>query len=202
MIEGANPNSLEDANHETPSADSTFPSEPFPCPACGQMLGAACRVCVACKQPVDPRQIARPEVPVALPEPQAIPPQRVQVRFPWSVFLFVLVIWFFAASVAVRFLSPGNSQIAMGGLVVLSSFWVFYDARGRGVPKPLRWSAGCLLLWIVFFPWYLGRRRTPEAACPFIEAERGPLVRALLIALLVFFLLSVVLVVLKSPPPR
>ena len=86
--------------------------------------------------------------------------------------------------------------------MVLSSIWVFYDARERGVPQPLRWGVGCLLVWIIFFPWYLARRRTPEAACPFIEAEKGPLLRFLLITLLVFFLFSVVLVVLKGPPPR
>ena len=202
MIEGSRPPTLENENSETASSDFAFPREAFPCPACGQMLGATCRVCVACKQPIDPTQIARPETPAALTEPQAIPPQIALVRFPWSILLFVLVIWFFAASVAVRFLSPGNSQIAMGGLVVLSSIWVFYDARERGVPKPLRWGVGCLLLWIVFFPWYLSRRRTPEAACSFIEAERGPLLRVLLITLLVFFLFSVVMVVLKGPPPR
>jgi len=166
------------------------------------MLGAACRICVACKRPVDPTQIARPETPATVAEPRAIPPPGARVRFPWSSFLFVLGIWLFVASVAVRFLGPVNSPLATGGLVVLSSFWVLYDARARGVPKPLRWGIGCLLLWIVFFPWYLSRRRTPEASCPFIEAERGPLLRFLLITLLAFFLLSVVLAVLKGPPPR
>jgi hypothetical protein len=126
----------------------------------------------------------------------------VSAQYPWSILLFALVIGYFAALVADRFLSPVNGRIAMGGLLVFSSSWVLYDARERGVPKPLRWGVGCLLLWIVFFPWCLSRRRTPEAACPFIEAEAGPVARALLIALLVFFLVSVLLVVLKGPPPR
>lgn len=193
---------MESENYVTAAADSTFPSEAFPCPACGQMLGAACRVCVACKQPVDFAQIARLETPAAVAKPQTAPPPSVQVRYPWSILLLVLGIWFFAASVAVRLLSPVNSQIATGGLVVLSSCWVLYDARERGVPKPLRWGVGCLLLWIVVFPWYLSRRRTPEASCPFVEAERGPLLRFLLITLVVSFLLGVVLIVLKGPPPR
>ena len=200
MVEGGSARNLERPGEA--SANSAFPDEPFPCPACGQMLAPTCRVCVACKRPVDPTQIARPESVAAGTEPEAIQPQIERVPFPWLILLFVLVIWFFTASVVLRFLSPVNSQIAMISLVVLSSIWVFYDARERRVPKPLRWGVGCLLLWIVFFPWYMARRRTPEAACPFIEAERGPLVRALLIALLVFFLVSVLLVVLKGPPPR
>jgi hypothetical protein len=184
------------------SADADFPSEPIACPACGQMLGPTCRVCAACKQPVDPAQIGRPEAVAGWTEPAAIPPHLERVPFPWVILLLVFVIWFFTASVALRLLGPVNSQFAMGGLVVLSSIWVLYDARHRDVPKPLRWGMGCLLLWIVFFPWYLARRRTPEASCPFVEAERGPLLRTLLITLLVFFLLSIVLVVLKGPPLR
>jgi hypothetical protein len=202
VIEGSRLQTLENENSESASAASAFPSEPFPCPACGQMLGPTCRVCVACKQPVDLTLITTPIASRTTAAPQPAPPQAERVRFSWPILLFVLVIWFFAASVALRFLGPVNSQIAMGGSVALSSIWVFYDARERGVPKPLRWGAGCLLLWIVIFPWYLARRRTPAAACPFIEAERGPVVRALLITLLVFFLLSVVLVVLKGPLPK
>jgi hypothetical protein len=200
VIEGSRIDTLGSDNYETPAA--TFPSEAFPCPACGQMLGAACRVCVACKQPVDLGLVARPETPAALPGPQVIPPRGADVRYPWSVLLFVLVIWLFASLVAARFLSPANSQIAMASLVVLSLLWVLYDARERGVPKPLRWVLACLLLWIVFFPWYLARRQTPEASCPFIEAERGPLLRFLIVTLLVFFLLSVVLVAFKVLPPQ
>ena len=193
---------LENEISETGSTDFAFPSEAFPCPACGQMLGAACRVCVACKQPVDLALLARPVTPIAVAEPQAPPTPRVVVRYPWLNLLFVLAIWLFASVVTVRFLSPANSQIAMGGLVLLSSFWVLYDARERGVPKPLRWGIACLLLWIVFFPWYLARRRTPEASCPVVEAERGPLLRFLLITLLVSFLLGVVMVVMKGRPPH
>ena len=193
---------MANENSEIASTGFAFPSEAFPCPACGQMLGATCRVCVACKQPIDPTQVPRPETPAAVAEPQAIPPPRVPARYPWSILLTALVIGYLVASVADRFLNPVNSRIVMGGLLVFSSSWVLYDARERGVPKPLRWGVGCLLLWIVFFPWYLSRRRTPEAACPFVEAERGPVLRFLLITLLVFFLFSLVMVVLKSPPPR
>jgi hypothetical protein len=123
------------------------------------------------------------------------------VRYPLPMLLFVLVIWLTTASVAVRFLSPLTSQVVMGGLVVLSSIWVFYDARERGVPKPWRWGIACLLFWIVFFPWYLARRKAPEAACPFIESERGPLLRFLLITLVVFVLVNIVLALFKVPSP-
>ena len=183
-------------------ADPDFPGEPFACPACGQMLAPTCRVCVACKQPIDPTQIGRPEAVAARTEPEAIPPHLERVPFPWGILLIVLVLWFFTASVTVRLLGPVNSQFAMGGLLVLSSIWVLYDARHRDVPKPLRWGIGCLLLWIVFFPWYLARRRTPQAACPFIEAQGRSLVRTVLVALLVLFLVSVVLAILKGPPLR
>jgi hypothetical protein len=185
-----------------PSADPDNPGEPFACPACGQMLAPTCRVCVACKQPVNPAQIGRLEAVAPRTEPAAVAPRLARVPFPWVILLLVFTIWLFTASVAVRLLGPVHSQFAMGGLVILTSTWVFYDARARRVPKPLRWGIGCLLLWIVFFPWYLARRRTPEAVCPFVEAERGPLLRVLLIALFVFFFLSVVLALLKGPPPQ
>ena len=62
MSEGEKPHNPEgttQSKRALPTAD--FPSEPFPCPACGQMLGPSCRVCVACKQPLNPAEIKRPE---------------------------------------------------------------------------------------------------------------------------------------------
>jgi hypothetical protein len=177
--------------------------EPFPCPACGQMLAATCRVCVACKKPVDPSLIQEPEAPVAEPEiPEELPPPLAPARFSWQIFLFVLAGWLLAAGVTQRLLGPETSQWVLGGVVILSSAWVFYDAQGRGVAKPLRWGVGVLLLWIVVFPWYLARRRTPQAPCPFIEGEAGPLARALLFTLMIFFLLGIAFMALKGPPPQ
>lgn len=52
--------------------------------------------------------------------------------------------------------------------VIISSIWVYFDAKSIGVKKglvagladmgPGSWAAGCLVLWIVFFPFYLVKR--------------------------------------------
>ena len=177
--------------------------EPFACPVCGQMLAPTCQVCVACKQPVDPALIQKSQAPVPQSEPAPEPPPRVEpARFSWMIFLSVLAAWLLAAAVTQQFLGPEISQYLLGGVVILSAAWVFYDAQRKGVPRPLRWGIGVVLLWILVFPWYLARRRTPQAPCPFIEGEAGPLARALLFALMIFFLLGIAVMVFKGPPPH
>jgi hypothetical protein len=51
-------------------------------------------------------------------------------------------------------------------LVIPTSIWVAADAYGRRPPAEIAWWGwllGCLGLWIVFFPWYLGvRGRAPH----------------------------------------
>lgn len=106
------------------------------------------------------------------------------------------------AMVLHHFLGPVKSQWVLGGFVVLSSAWVFFDAQEKRVPKPFRWSMGALLFWILIFPWYLSRRRTPQAACPFVEAEVGPVARALLLVLVLFFLFTLAALIMKGPPPK
>jgi len=54
------------------------------------------------------------------------------------------------------------------------------------------------MLWIVFFPWYLSRRRSPAAPCR-VEAEFTPIGRFLVFALIVFLVLSLVVAVTKGP---
>jgi hypothetical protein len=56
----------------------------------------------------------------------------------------------------------------MAGIVLLvmlgTSGWVFFDAPTRDLSR--WWSLGCLLLWVVAFPWYLVNRtgdRLPPA---------------------------------------
>lgn len=177
-----------------------FPNEPFACPHCGQMLAPSVRVCASCKQPIDPSQIAKPApapVPVAIPAPEKVippPPQPEPARFSWSMFFTVLAGWFLLAVICERFLGYERSQFLLAGVVIASSFWVFYDARKNNIPKPLRWGAGSLLLWILVFPWYLARRKTPQAPCPLIEGDS----RTLLFILFVFLLLSVVLFMFKG----
>lgn len=178
---------------------ATFPDEPFACPNCGQMLAAACRVCPSCKQAVDPGEIVRPDVPIVIAE-QVIPlPVTQYARFSWSIFFATLGVWLVVGLTAEGLLGPERSNFVLGGLVALSSVWVYRDAREKNIPKPFRWSLGSILLWIIVFPWYLARRRTPKAACPFIEGEGGRVARTLLFILLIFFVISILIALFKGP---
>jgi len=184
-------------NSSIPAAG--FPSEPFPCPACGQMLGPLCRVCVACKQPINPADIKRPEPPAgATFQPRTPTVQPSSSRFSWPIFLIVLLFWLLLAGAAEMFLGPARSQLLLGSVVILTSAWVFYDAHNKLVPKPLRWGLGSLFLWIVVFPWYLARRRDPVVPCRFVEAEASSLTRLLLATLLILVLLGIVIMVVKQ----
>lgn len=186
------------AASETDSLPAEFPSEPFACPACGQMLAPSCRVCVVCKLPINPAEIKKLEPAVApMFQPQRPTAQPSRARFSWSIFLVVLLSWLLLAGLTERFLGPAKSQLLLISVVILSSAWVLYDAHDRLVPKPLRWGFGSLLLWIVVFPWYLARRRDPLTPCRLVEAEAGPLTRLLLAALVIAVLLATVLMALK-----
>jgi hypothetical protein len=178
---------------------SDFPEEVFECPQCGQMLAPTCRVCVSCKQPIDPAQIktARPvELPAALP---MLAPEPAPVRFSWTMFFGVLAVSWLATLVALRFLGLVEGQIVVSGLQLLTAVWVFWDARQKMIQKPLRWGLGSLVLWIVIFPWYLVRRQKLEAPCPFVEAESGPFIRVILLVVFILFLLAVILSTLSVP---
>jgi hypothetical protein len=165
------------------------------------MLAASCRVCVACKQPVDSSQARRTQAESKAPAPEVVLPALDPVRFPWLLFLLLLCLRLAVAGVAVRHWGFLRTEIVLAGMELLSAVWVFQDAQRRRVPKPLRWGLGSLFLWVLFFPWYLARRRTPESPCPSVEAELGPVARALLFALMVFLLLSMVLLMFKGPTP-
>ena len=180
--------------------------EPFACPHCGQMLGAACRICVACKQPVDAaaaKKAAAQPMFVRLPVPPIEPV--VRARFSWMIFavclasIFVLFTVVALACLAARITTPDKLnpvvRIAGGWLALGSSIWVFYDARQKHIPKPLRWAVSTALVWIIAFPWYLSRRRTPRAVVPFMEAESSVFFRVLLIVVLALFVLNVAAVV-------
>ncbi|HXJ96544.1 MAG TPA: hypothetical protein VMT20_27210 [Terriglobia bacterium] len=179
-----------------------FPEEAFACPHCGQMLGPAVRVCAACRQAIDPSQIR-----VAAAAPAAAPARPVAVpraRFSWGIFLAALLAWLALATSMIRIVGFEKAQYMMAGILVLSAAWVFLDARQKGFPRPFQWGAGALLFWIVFFPWYLARRRQPEASCPIVEAGTGPFLRVLLLilafALGVMLLLSAIATRLPNLP--
>ncbi|MCL5671772.1 MAG: zinc ribbon domain-containing protein [Acidobacteria bacterium] len=178
---------------------ATFPDEPFACPNCGQMLAASVRVCPSCRHAVYPNEIVRPEVVIPIAE-QVVPlPAKESARFSWGIFFAALGAWFVVAAIAETMLGPSNSQFVLFGLVALSSVWVYRDAREHNIPKPIRWGLGSLLLWMIVFPWYLSRRRTPQAECLFIEGEGGRVARTLLFILLIFFLLSALMLLLRGP---
>ncbi len=180
-----------------------FPAEPFPCPECGQMLAASCRVCVACKAPVDFARIGQSVAAPPQGAPEAFAMRAVEpARFSWRIFLVVLSAYLFAAVLTTGLLGNVGSTYAMAGCVLFSSLWVFIDARTKGVPKPMGWAIGCLLMWIVIFPWYLARRRTPLAPCPTIEGEAGPIARAIFYFLMVFILVGALMVALDDPAPK
>ena len=178
-------------------SQSAFPDEPFPCPACGQMLAASCRVCVACKQPIDPTRINSAIEVQKLPQLGAPPVPVVGAPFSWSVFFLVLLAWLILAGAGEKLLGPARAQWFMLSVVLISSLWVLQDAHAKSIAKPLRWAVGSFLLWIVFFPWYLSRRRVPSASCRPVEGEFSPLVRALLFGLLVLFLFAAALTLLQ-----
>ena len=174
--------------------DSAFPNEPFACPACGQMLAASCRVCVACKQAIDPTQVgAATQAPVTAPELGEAQPAAATVRFPWLLFFALLLIRIVAAGLAERRWGLIKAELALGSIEMLCSAWVFFDANRSGVPRPLRWALGTLFLWPIVFPWYLVRRKTPRALCPFVEGIGLPVV------LLALVVVGVLIVLIKGP---
>jgi hypothetical protein len=191
---------------ETPDVSrpaSEFPTEPFPCPACGQLLAASCRVCVACRHAIDPAEIARPPAVAVLATPARVEEAKPgSVRFPWRLFFAVLGISFFLAQIFLELWGAQKAQLAMGGVQTLAGIWVFFDALWQRIPRPLRWGVGSMLLPVIVFPWYLARRRLPQSPCPFVEADVRPLTRFLLFALIVFFLLSVIFYFVQGPAPR
>jgi hypothetical protein len=196
MTEPEKPHELENVQTENRPPDEQLPAEPFPCPACGQLLAPSCRVCVACKHAIDSAEIRKPKVLPAVDEPVRREPE--PVRFSWRIFLIVFAIWVVGASLVQRYMNPLKGQLVLGGVQILCSFWVFYDALEKRLPRPLRWGMGTLLLWPIIFPWYLARRKAPRQPCPFVEAQVSPITGAILLILLVVFFFLIV----KQAPPR
>lgn len=172
-------------------AEWSFPSEAYSCPHCGQMLGSSVRVCVACRQPIDPKQIKMPAAAppalrtMPLKGSGAAPENAPKVRFPWSLFLVVLLgVLVLSAASQAKF-GMSRTLYAFGFAELLTSLWVVFDAHAKGIPQPLQWGLGTMLLWPMIFPWYLARRRQREAACPFVESGGRSLLRIVLLWLLI-----------------
>ena len=192
-----NPEAKKVAN---PASVAEFPSEPFQCPACGQLLAPSCRVCVACKHTIDPAEIARSrEVASPAAHAHSTGSRPGPVRFSWPIFFVVLGISCFLVFIF-QDLWKEQQQVllAMGGVQTLAAVWVFFDALRQGIPRPLRWSLGTMFLPLVIFPWYLARRRTPQSPVPFLETV--PAIRLVLLALLLFLLANLIFYIVQGPP--
>jgi 4-amino-4-deoxy-L-arabinose transferase-like glycosyltransferase len=174
--------------------------EPFACPACGQMLAPSCRVCVACGQTIDLAEIARllegplPAAPAPTQEPRLSP-----VPFPWLIFLVVLGVLLALGQISLAIWGEQKAPWVMQAVPMLAGIWVYFDALRRGVPRPLRWGLGTILLLIVVFPWYLARRTEPQSPVPFVEAKVGSVTRVILYAFIALFLLSAIMYVVQGP---
>jgi len=195
MTDDDGPHKAENVATDKPHLEEQLPSEPFPCPSCGQMLAPSCRVCAACRHLIDATEIRKPQAPAPLETSVQREPE--PVRFSWRSFLKVFVIWVVGATLVQRFMPPLRAQLVLGGVQILCSFWVLFDALEKHLPRPFRWGMGTLLLWPIIFPWYLARRNYPMRPCPFIEARVKPATMAAL-----FILLAVlVYVMIKYAPP-
>lgn len=180
-------------------ANAAFPEEAFECPHCGQLLAPSCRVCVSCKLPIDPARIQRRAEEVAAAAAVEARPEAPPVRFSWRYFFAVLVGTWAVAVLALGFLGAEKAQLAMSGVQLITSVWVFWDARQKLIARRLRWAVGTLILWIVIFPWYLARRQKLEAPCPFVESDSGPFTRVLLLAIFIIFLAGIIITLLAGP---
>lgn len=59
-------------------------------------------------------------------------------------------------------------DLVIVAVLIGTSFWVYFDAKSIGIKKgqvtgfadmaPGSWAVGCLILWIIFFPFYLMKR--------------------------------------------
>jgi hypothetical protein len=175
--------------------------EPFACPHCGQMLGPTCRVCVACGQPIELSQIARRDrtAPFQAQSRGKAPAGR-RTQFSWLIFFTVLAITLVLMSVAFRLIGIETSERIFVGFTFICAGWVFLDARSKAIPRPWRWSVMTICFWIVFFSWYVSRRRSPETPCAVIEDPTSVVFRALFWFVLILLFLSFLAAVVKSPP--
>lgn len=195
FVDEVNPKAIEGVAEraESPQSEPPDVDEPFECPHCGQMLAPTCRVCVACRQPVDRSLIKKREAQPIPEAPILAPPQPVgRIQFSWRIFLVVVGVYVGLVFLSESYLAAANYEALLMGVLFGTSLWVLYDAHVKRVPHPLRWGVSSLLLWIVVFPWYLSRRRTPKLPCPIMEGQTSVFLRAVIGVIVIFLFLSIV----------
>jgi hypothetical protein len=202
MDELTNPPTSGTEVKDTSGSVATYPSEPFACPACGQLLAPNCRVCVACRQPIDFSAVGRQPVSVLPTYPAILDrPQVERVHFPWRILIVVMCVGMIVAQISLALWGEDKGLLVVQGLLILTGVWVFFDAVQRRIPRPLRWGLGTILLLAVVLPWYLARRNKPQATVAFEEVGTGVIIRFVLVALLVFFLIGLIINVVQGPQP-
>lgn len=124
------------------------------------------------------------------------------MRFPWTLFFALLAarVLVIGGVVLLRHWTISKAAALENAVDLLTAIFVYYDAYRNRVSKPLRWALGSLFLWVVFFPWYLARRRTLQTPCPLVESETSPLIRALLFLLLLYLVVAALVVVMHKFP--
>jgi p-aminobenzoyl-glutamate transporter AbgT len=125
-----------------------------------------------------------------------------RVYFPWTLFfaLFAVRILVIGGIVVVRHWDFSKIALLENTVDLITAGLVFYDASRKHISKALRWALGTLFLWVVFFPWYLARRRELQKACPLVEAEASPLMRGLVFLLFLYFILGALIVIMQKVP--
>jgi hypothetical protein len=175
--------------------------DPFACPHCGQMLAPTCRVCVACGERIEPAEIIMSRRALdGLPGTEDQRPASQLTQFSWLFFFANLAGAMVVISVAIRLVGVDTSKLAFVGFTLVCAGWVFYDARAKGIAQSWRWSIMTVFFWIVFFPWYLSRRRTPRIPCSVIEKPTSVFFRVLFWSVVILLFLGFIAAVVKSPP--
>lgn len=202
--------SSETASGSPDSTASAAIAEPFECPNCGQMLGPGSTVCAACRQTVDFAKVRAAVIaPVSTPATASSQPEEPQAQLPigknqFSLPIFVasVLIYLTVVGAAASVLTITHFRYFLAGVLIGCTAWVIFDAHARRVPHPLRWGLGTLFIWVVVFPWYLSRRRTPEAPCPIMDAQGRFFARTVLFVFVLCGILYCLLAVVLHKPPK
>lgn len=136
------------------------------CRNCGQELGPNDRFCTGCGGPV--QQTAHVPTPEANIPVSTHPHRQQSGTYPQQASSLgngaggvrASYYWIAFVILAVMALMAGDDGTATGPIgVIISTVWVYRDAKSREMEGAGLWALGVLLLWIVFFPLYFFKRK-------------------------------------------